>query len=53
MVSKNIKFSIFQIQSFLILDNNSKKDIELPHMLVEIEDWEKIVSKMGIKKMMK
>jgi len=34
---------------FFDLDNNSKKDIELPHMLVEIEDWEKIVSKMGIK----
>ena len=35
---------------FFDLDNNSKKDIELPHMLVEINEWEKIVSKMGIKK---
>ena len=35
---------------FFDLDNNSKKDTELPHMLVEINEWEKIVSKMGIKK---
>ena len=35
---------------FFDLDNNSKKDSELPHMLVEISDWEKIVSRMGIKK---
>ena len=35
---------------FFDLDNNSKKDSELPHMLVEINEWEKIVSKMGIKK---
>ena len=30
---------------FFDLDNNSKKDTELPHMLVEINEWEKIVSK--------
>tara|TARA_B100001142_G_scaffold316087_1_gene355462 strand:- start:433 stop:1248 length:816 start_codon:yes stop_codon:yes gene_type:complete len=35
---------------FFDLDNNSKKNTELPHMLVEIGSWEKIVSKMGIKK---
>ena len=35
---------------FFDLDNNSKKDTILPHMLVEINEWEKIVSKMGIKK---
>ena len=35
---------------FFDLDKNSKKNIELPHMLVEIKDWEGIVSKMGIKK---
>ena len=35
---------------FFDLDNNSNKDSELPHMLVEINEWEKIVSKMGIKK---
>ena len=35
---------------FFDLDGNSNKDSELPHMLVEINDWEKIVSKMGIKK---
>ena len=34
---------------FFDLDDNSKKNIKLPHMLVEIKDWEKIVSKMGIK----
>jgi thiosulfate/3-mercaptopyruvate sulfurtransferase len=35
---------------FFDLDDNSKKNIHLPHMLVEINNWEKIVSKMGIKK---
>ena len=35
---------------FFDLDDNSKNDTTLPHMLVEIRDWEKIVSKMGIKK---
>ena len=35
---------------FFDLNNNSKKDTKLPHMLVEINDWRKIVSKMGIKK---
>ncbi|MBD1140564.1 sulfurtransferase [Pelagibacterales bacterium SAG-MED39] len=35
---------------FFDLDNNSKKGIDLPHMLVEIDDWERIVSKMGISK---
>ena len=34
---------------FFDLDENSKKDTELPHMLVGNKDWEKIVSKMGIK----
>ena len=34
---------------FFDLDFNSKKDTELPHMLVEIDDWKEIVSKMGIK----
>ena len=34
---------------FFDLDDNSKKNVGLPHMLVEIKDWEKIVSKMGIK----
>ena len=33
---------------FFDLDENSKKNIQVPHMLVEIKDWEKIVSKMGI-----
>ena len=35
---------------FFDLDNNSKKDTNLPHMLVEMNIWEKIVSKMGINK---
>ena len=35
---------------FFDLDNNSKKNTDLPHMLVEKKDWEKIVSNMGIKK---
>tara|TARA_B100000029_G_scaffold440334_1_gene457428 strand:+ start:438 stop:1253 length:816 start_codon:yes stop_codon:yes gene_type:complete len=35
---------------FFDLDDNSKKNIDLPHMLVEINNWEKIVSKMGIEK---
>jgi len=34
---------------FFDLDNNSKKETDLPHMLVELNEWEKIVSKMGIK----
>ena len=34
---------------FFNLDENSKKDTDLPQMLVEINDWKKIVSKMGIK----
>ena len=33
---------------FFDLDNNSKKDTDLPHMLVGKDKWEKIVSKMGI-----
>ena len=35
---------------FFDLDDNSKKNTHLPHMLVEIDDWEKIVSKMGVEK---
>ena len=34
---------------FFDLDSNSKKDTDLPHMLVEMKEWEIIVSKMGIK----
>ena len=33
---------------FFDLDENSKKGIELPHMLVNLKEWEKIVSNMGI-----
>ena len=33
---------------FFDLDDNSKKNTDLPHMLVTINEWEKIVSKMGI-----
>jgi len=35
---------------FFDLDNNSKKNTNLPHMLVNKSDWEKIVSGMGINK---
>ena len=34
---------------FFDLDDNSKKKIDLPHMLVDQSDWTQIVSKMGIK----
>jgi len=43
--SKHISNAIF-----FDLDENSKKNTDIPHMLVEINNWEKIVSKMGIKK---
>ena len=33
---------------FFDLDDNSKKNTELPHMLVGPSEWEKIVSDMGI-----
>ena len=47
---KNIKFRHIPNSIFFDLDENSKKETDLPHMLVELNDWEKIVSKMGIKK---
>ena len=34
---------------FFDLDDNSKKDTNLPHMLVDINQWGKILSNMGIK----
>ena len=33
---------------FFDLDKNSKTDTDLPHMLIDIKSWEKIVSDMGI-----
>ena len=33
---------------FFDLDKNSKKETDLPHMLVGIEEWKEIVSNMGI-----
>ena len=33
---------------FFDLDKNSKKETDLPHMLVGLNDWEEIVSNMGI-----
>ncbi|MDA7779915.1 rhodanese-like domain-containing protein [Candidatus Pelagibacter sp.] len=41
---KHIKNTIF-----FDLDKNSKKDTDLPHMLVNAKSWEGIVSSMGIK----
>ena len=35
---------------FFDLDDNSKKNINLPHMLTDKKTWEEIVSNMGIKK---
>ena len=34
---------------FFDLDENSKKDTDLPHMLIDKTSWENIVSDMGIK----
>ena len=34
---------------FFDLDKNSKKNTDLPHMLIDLYSWEKIVSNMGIK----
>ena len=34
---------------FFDLDANSKKETNLPHMLVDQKSWEQIISKMGIK----
>ena len=33
---------------FFDLDKNSKKETDLPHMLVSLNEWEEIVSEMGI-----
>ena len=38
---------------FFDLDANSKQEIDLPHMLVDKHDWEKIVSTIELKIMMK
>ena len=35
---------------FFDIDENSRKDTALPHMLVDQMSWNKIVSNMGIKK---
>ena len=42
--NKHIKNAIF-----FDLDKNSKKDTDLPHMLIDAKSWEEIVSNMGIK----
>ena len=33
---------------FFDLDKNSKKDTDLPHMLTDLNSWEKIMSDMGV-----
>mgnify|MGYP001308875742 FL=1 len=38
-----------QSSIFFDLDENSNQNISLPHMLPELQEWEKIVSKLGIK----
>ena len=35
---------------FFDLDKNSRKETDLPHMLVSLNEWEKILSEMGIDK---
>ena len=35
---------------FFDIDENSRKDTVLPHMLVDQKSWDKIVSNMGIRK---
>ncbi len=35
---------------FFDLDENSKKNTDLPHMLVNKSEWENIISNMGIQK---
>ena len=35
---------------FFDIDENSRKDTALPHMLVDQMSWDKIISNMGIKK---
>jgi thiosulfate/3-mercaptopyruvate sulfurtransferase len=42
--NKHIKNAIF-----FDLDKNSKKDTDLPHMLIDAKSWKDIVSNMGIK----
>ena len=42
-LNRHIKNSIF-----FDLDKNSKQNINLPHMLVSSDEWQKIVSEMGI-----
>jgi thiosulfate/3-mercaptopyruvate sulfurtransferase len=53
--TKRNGFNEYKIQHipgaiFFDLDLNSKKDTKLPHMLIDLISWKKIVSKMGIKK---
>ena len=48
---KEYKKHHIQNAIFFDLDNNSKRDTDLPHMLVNAVTWEKIVSTMGISKM--
>ena len=46
-----VEFNENHIESsiFFDLDKNSNQKVSLPHMLPELEEWEKIVSKLGIK----
>ena len=36
------------IDPLTLIIKNSKKEIDLPHMLVGLSEWEKIISNMGI-----
>ena len=53
--TKRNGFNEYKIQHipgaiFFDLDLNSKKNTKLPHMLIDLMSWKKIVSEMGIKK---
>ena len=45
---KEYKINHIPRSIFFDLDKNSKKETDLPHMLVSLSEWEKIVSEMGI-----
>ena len=46
---KEFKHSHIKNSTFFDIDKNSNQKSSLPHMLTEKEDWEKILSKLGIK----
>ena len=45
----NFNLSILKIQFFFDIDKNSKQNSNLPHMLPTKNEWEKIMSELGVK----